>query len=144
MAKLATKRWYLGGGSAQAFKNDKQTQTMELKINKTKYYNAMIARFGSSAVEYLFLNHSNENPTEPEIEVEIDAVSEALNTLANTVSDTIAEVIDNPWQFVLPIPVDESPAQTDSSEVVPLDALPVISVHASPVISDNEEEEEME
>ena len=38
MAKLATKRWYLGGGSAQAFNNDKQTQTMEFKISKTKYY----------------------------------------------------------------------------------------------------------
>ena len=37
IAKLATKRWYLGGGSAQAFNNDKQTQTMELKLNKTKY-----------------------------------------------------------------------------------------------------------
>ena len=79
----------------------------------------MIARFGSSAVDYLFLNHSNENPTDAEAEVEIDAASEALNTLANTVSDTIAEVIDNPWQFILPIPVDESPAQTvNSSDVV--------------------------
>ena len=38
IAKLATKRWYLGGGSAQALNNDKQTQTMDLKINKTKYY----------------------------------------------------------------------------------------------------------
>ena len=38
IAKLATKRWYLGGGSAQAFNDDKQTQTMGLKLNKTKYY----------------------------------------------------------------------------------------------------------
>ena len=29
MAKLATNRWYLGGGSAQAFNNDKQVQTMD-------------------------------------------------------------------------------------------------------------------
>ena len=40
---------------------------MELKINKTKYYKQMIARFGSSAVEYLFLNNTVENPPEPEI-----------------------------------------------------------------------------
>ena len=76
--------------------------------------------------------------------MEIDTVSEALNTLANTVSDTIAEVIDNPWQFILPIAVDESPAQTvNSSEVVSVQASPVISVHASPVISvvDSEEDE---
>ena len=52
IAKLATKRWYLGGGSAQAFNNDKQTQTMELKINKTKYHKKLIARLGYSAVEY--------------------------------------------------------------------------------------------
>ena len=64
IAKLATKRWYLGGGSAQAFNNDKQTQTMELKINKTKYYKQMMARFGSSAVEHLFFNNSVEDPTE--------------------------------------------------------------------------------
>ena len=70
----------------------------------------MIARFGPSAVEYWFVNNSVENPAEAETEMEIDAVSESLNTLANTVSDTIAEVIDNPWQFILPIAVDESPA----------------------------------
>ena len=34
MATLATHRWYLGGGSAQAFNNYKQIQTMSLKLNK--------------------------------------------------------------------------------------------------------------
>ena len=98
----------------------------------------MMARFGSSAVEYLFLNNTVENPPEPEIEVEIDAVSEALNTLANTVSDTIAEVIDNPWQFILPIAVDESPAQTvNSSEVVSVPASPVISVHYQALLGES-------
>ena len=36
MATLAAKRWNLGGGSVQAFYNYKQTQTMDLKMNKTK------------------------------------------------------------------------------------------------------------
>ena len=102
-----------------------------------------MARLGYSAVEYLFVEHPVE--TVPEPEIEIDALSAALRTLGDTVSDTVAKVLDNPWQLVLPIPVDESPAQTvNTSEVVSVHASPVISVHASPVISDTEEEEEME
>ena len=90
----------------------------------------MIARFGSSAVDYLFLNHSNENPTEPEIE--IDALSAALNTLADTVSDTVAEVIYNPWQFLLPIVVEDSPAQSvKSSSVATQNISPVQSANVS-------------
>ena len=67
IAKLATKRWYLGGGSAQAFNNDKQTQTMDLKINKTRYYKTMMATLGYSAVEYVLFNHPVETDPEPEI-----------------------------------------------------------------------------
>ena len=90
----------------------------------------MIARLGYSAVEYLLGGRQVE--TAPEPEIEIDALSAALNTLADTVSDTVAEVIYNPEQFILPIAVEDSPAQSvQSSSVATQNRFPVQSANVS-------------
>ena len=59
-----------------------------------------------------------EHPTEAVPEIVPDDLSVALDGLVNTVSDTVANVIWDPWSYVLPIPVDASPAQSVQSSSV--------------------------
>ena len=117
--------------------------TEQVEISDLVFIDADI--FWNPTDFFRLLNHPVE--TDPEPEIEIGALSAALNTLADTVSDAVAEVIDNPWQLVLPIVVEDSPAQSvKSSSVATQNISPVQSANVSnfttPRVSVADSEEE--
>ena len=93
---------------------------MDFKFNKTNYYKKHIARFGESVLDYLLPEH----PPDMVPETVPDDLTLATDRLVNTASDTLAHVIWDPWPYVLPIPIDASPAQSVQSSSVATQKVP--------------------
>ena len=153
-AKLASGRWHLEGGSVANFRNwrnstvkYKETQTMDLKVNRMYYakkkvmnwlYSQTLASFRSKA-KPLIISQNVIQPIghpmywwvpepviepEPEIEPQFNPVWAALGIIG-----TIGDI------FVPESYQAQSHVSVDSSQPITVNTSPAISVHSSPVIS---------